>query len=108
MHQDLARGDQSFHAPFKFRLIQLPGGFLQVELLPFQPGGRRKNTILGQSPGHLGGRAGGLLHHQGFEPLEIRAARVTGKPGDRGIGNPQALGQLPMEENKKASVLVLM
>ena len=95
MQEDLPCSGQSFHTPVKFRLIQLFSGFLQIELLALQPGGRRKDAVLGQSPCHLGGGTGGLFHHQSFQPLKVRTACVAGKPGDCGIRKPQALGQLP-------------
>ena len=94
MEKDAPGGDKGLHAPVEFRLIQLLGGFLQVELLTLQPGGGGKDAVLGQGARHLGGRPGGLLHHQVFQPLEVGAARVAGKPGDGGVREAQPLGQL--------------
>ena len=40
-------------------------------------------------------RAGRLFQHHGFQRLEVPAAHMAGKPGDRGVGDLQPLGQLP-------------
>ena len=94
MEKDLPGPGQGLHRPAKFRLVQLLGGLLQIELLPLQPGGGGEGPVLGQGTGHLGRGAGGLLHHHGFQLLEVGTAHMAGKAGDGGVGEFQPPCQL--------------
>ena len=60
---------------------------------PARPGG--EPLPLSQCGCQLHRRAGRLFQHHGFQRLEVPAAHMAGKPGDRGVGDLQPLGQLP-------------
>ena len=95
MEIDASCANQRFHAPVELIRLQLLCGFLQIELLPFQPRGGGKSAVLRQSLCHLGGGAGGLFHHSGFQFFEVGAAHMPGKSGDGRVREFQTLGKLP-------------
>ena len=88
-------GTEGLHRPVKFPGGELLYGRLQVRPLPLQPGLWRKTRSLTECGRQLYRRAGRLLQHQRFQRLEVPAAHMAGKPGDRGVGDLQPLGQLP-------------
>ena len=92
---DASGGTEGLHSPAEHFSVQQLGGLAQVFLLPLQPGGERKALRLLDGARHLGGRPGGLLQNQTFQRLIVLASRVPGETGHGGVGQLQALRQLP-------------
>ena len=97
MEKNFARPQQGGHRRGKGVPVQQIEGLLQVVALLLHPGGQQVAI-----PGLKGmiqflGRPAldRLLHHRPLEVLEILAAHMPGKAGDRGLRDMQRRRQLP-------------
>ena len=108
MEKDAPGGDKGLHAPVKFRLIQLPGGFLQVELLPLQPGSGGKTPSWDRVPAILAAGPAACSTTRFFSPLKSAQPAWRANRETVASERPSRWDSCPMEAKRKASVLVLM